>query len=343
VRIPKDGGERQIIARSEKNIYAVDVDGPRVYFGTARLDFRPFAFDDELRVVSLFGEPALLAEHTGWIPWIGHDEARVYFLELTDSGYFRMRALDKRSGAITTLAETLEMHINHISIAVGEQALYVGGFYNLMVIDKSGGVRAAPRSTADVFTHGGAIYASERSPFTYYGPYRLTEDNDRSAVLPLPGYAPTMYALSGDLLYYAAIPIGPLVPPVSRVRHICSGMDEEIDAALPRAYAVLADSCAVYRVADDGNVTRLPGGGDFRIDAVTPTHAKPGERITLHGSGFDRADTLTFNGADLLAVTIDKHEITTVVPEVKAGDLVNVVGVHDPDGRCTGTYFTVDR
>lgn len=344
LRIPKNGEAARTVVTSSRNIWALDVDGAHIYFGTANRDVfgRNFT-NDELHAATIFGgEPAILTRDTGWIHWVGHDATHIYWFEaggvpFTEAGvYWRIRRFDKRSGAVETVADNLHIHPSHISVALGEKNIYVEGFDNLYVIAKDGSRPVdGSRQAGAVFFHGGAIYTYSS------GPRRLTEDDTDSKEIVLPGRFPHMYGIAGDLLLYST-QLGDIGEPFSIVHHICSGKEERVFVDFPGSFAILGDSCSIYRIGDKQDIVTLAGPGDFRIDSITPAHAAAGEVVTIKGSGFDVAFELTFDGVAAAAYAVDATEIKAIVPPLPAQFAANVVAVHNPDGRCTGAYFAID-
>jgi len=245
---------------------------------------------------------------------------------------------------VETLADGLHIHPTHISVAMTDHNLFVEGFDHLYVIPKDGSPIDSWWHEGRVFVHGGAVYSNASSDG--YGvvsgfPQWMSDDGVSSRAISLPGYGAHAFGIAGDLLLYSSL-LGDIRAPYSFIRHICTGEDENAPVDLPGSFAILGDSCNIYRIGDKHDVVTLPGPGDFRIDSITPAHAAPGTVVTINGSGFDRAFSLTVDGVEAAAYAVSSTEIKAIVPHVASSSFANVVAVHNPDGRCTGAYFAIE-
>lgn len=332
-RVAKDGGIEQPITTSPLRITAIDVDGPRVYYGTGE-----WPIPEHQRIVSMTifgGEPSVLLDDAGWILWLAHDETHLYWIELVSESDCALRRMSKRGGAVETLATNLRLTFRSVIGALGDDVVLAAANDSLHAVHKDGSQPLQyPPSAIDVLTWGGAVYYVNG----YLGRIvRVTEDFANYRAVNVGGFAERIYMIAGGRLYYSAFSGG------DRMRDICGDTEQASPISFAKSGAVLADSCAIYEVRSD-RIERheMPPGP--RIDGISPSHGLPGEPITIRGSGFDRLTaTVTLDGVEMLLQSVESDTITAVVPQVPSRWNEDVVAVRNGSGPCTGAYFDVDR
>jgi len=339
-RQSKSDGRVSIVTRAPGQIGALDIDGPRLWYGTTTCDIDgcPLEFvSSQLRTVTTTGgAPAVLVDKTPPIRQIVHDATHIYWRELVRTGptgqlfASRIRRYEKRTGNVETLLDDGELYS---SMILTENAIFLMSFYaEVVMLPKSGGsaVTLAQADREDVFfQRAGGIYfrrdhALERLPIDGAGPVV-------SVANAPPGFIE--YGCLGDRYVYSTLELFGV--PKLFVRDLCSTTSETLVSYAPAYFAL--DSCAMYIPFN----TPVPWPAErLRIDDVEPSHAARGSMQTVTIAGLDPLVNVTVGGVAAGAIVIDDTTIGVFVPPLPPG--AALVTVTNPNGDCASMWTAID-
>ena len=313
------------IAQSVDEIRSIDLDGPRIWYGTTK---------QLLTVAATAGAQAVLVDDTPPVWQIAHDATHIYWRELVKYGNLfasRIRRYEKRSGKVEML---LDDHQLYVRMIVTDDAIFLlSWFDDVVMLPKSGGpaVTLAKANSEDAFFHraGGIFFRTSR------GLARLPDDGAGPVVMVpnVPagfleyGYVGGRYAWSG---------LPSIGAPTLHIQDLCSGQSQQIGSYAPAYFAV--DSCAMHIPFNKA----VPWPAEpLRIDDIAPSHAAPGSMLTVTAAGLDRLAYVTVGGVGAGAIAIDDTHMGIFVPPLPAG--AALVTITNPGGDCASMWTAIDR
>jgi IPT/TIG domain len=370
-RILKATGERAAIAPpSTRQIAAIDVDGPAVYYGT-RTSISTCSWVNDIGgctddgqsaneivfVPATGGMPTVLVNGVRSVVGISHDVTSIYWVEAstrTDTAAAFLwksdaliRRIDKRTGVIDTVASGLTIRNYDSNLVAFDDAFvyYTDSGARLVRYAKSDGV-----TTTVLPSWGGPLVIDDTHIYSdtvdeavpKSGGFRF-QWIDRLRIPDQRGVFTVVGAGGGRLIYSTFYAEHRTTFGTFYLYDFCSGTSTVLGGSPSPSTSFAIDSCAVYIGAN--NYSPFCAAVPVRITSVVPptAPASGGTVITVTGSGFLWSATADIDGAraPIQSLTSTRIELVTPsnTPRGTFLPLGSFLRIDNGDGSCVAVPF----